>query len=134
MDSWLKLVKERNGEKGYLIGIAANKSDLYGYSEVEDEEGKKYAQEINSIWKLTSALEENKGIDDLIDELLKNYINNEEIEKDINDINIRLDSSSFSEKNKGSCCGGKENKINDKDNIRYKSFFSKKSNVSSFAF
>ena len=77
LETWLKLVKERNGEKGYSIGICANKSDLYVQSEVNDEEGKKYAKKINAVWKLTSAFEENKGIDDLIDELLNNYINNE---------------------------------------------------------
>ena len=75
MDVWLNLVKERNAKKVYSLGIAANKSDLLEQSEVDDEEGKKYAEKVNAIWKLTSALEENKGIDELIDKLLNNYIN-----------------------------------------------------------
>ena len=75
LDVWLNLVKERNGKKGYSLGIASNKSDLLEQSEVDDEEGKKYAEKEKAIWKLTSALEENKGIDELIELLLNNYIN-----------------------------------------------------------
>ena len=48
------MVKERNGKKGYSLGIAANKSDLLEQSEVDDEEGKKYAEKEKAIWKLTS--------------------------------------------------------------------------------
>ena len=123
--TWLNLVKERNGEKGYLLGIAANKSDLYEQSEVSDEEGKKYAKKIKAIWKLTSALKESKGIDELIEKLLNNYINCEE--KGNNDdvtITIKLDKSSFSKDNKKEegCCKNKKNK--NENNIRYRSNYS----------
>ena len=127
LDTWLNLVKERNGEKGYLLGIAANKSDLYEQSEVSDGEGKKYAKKIKAIWKLTSALKENKGIDELIDELLNNYINIVQKESNFDDVTIKLDKSSFSKKNETGCCKGKKNKSN---NIRNNSYYSDKSVIS----
>ena len=129
LDTWLNLVKERNGEKGYLLGIAANKSDLYEQSEVSDEEGKKYAKKIKAIWKLTSALKENKGIDELIEELLNNYINYEE-KGNNEDVKIKLDKSSFSKDNKKEkgCCKNKKNK--NENNIRYRSNYSSTSVIS----
>ena len=127
LDSWLNLVKERNGKKGYSLGIAANKSDLLEQSEVDDEEGKKYAEKVNAIWKLTSALEENKGIDELIDELLNNYINIVQKESNFDDVTIKLDKSSFSKKKETGCCKGKKNKGN---NIRNNSYYSDKSVIS----
>ena len=126
---WLNLVKERNGEKGYLLGIAANKSDLYEQSEVSDEEGNKYAKKIKAIWKLTSALKENKGIDELIEELLNNYINYEE-KGNNEDVKIKIDKSSFSKDNKKEegYCKNKKNK--NENNIRYRSNYSSTSVIS----
>ena len=111
LDNWLKLVKKVNGEKGYSIGVIANKSDLYIQSKVDNEEGKKYAKKINAIWKLTSAFEDQKGIDGLVDQLLTNYINNEEKNEDTSTIN--LTPSVFPENNGGSCCEGKKKKKKD---------------------
>ena len=129
MENWLKLVKDKIGEKGYSIGIAANKSDLYEQSEVSDIEGRIYAKKINAVWKLTSALEENKGIDDLIDELLKNYLLIEEKESNASDDLIRLENSSLSGNNKGGCCRCKKKQnIND---IRKKTLLLRPSNISS---
>ena len=127
LDVWLNLVKERNGKKGYSLGIAANKSDLLEQSEVDDEEGKKYAEKEKAIWKLTSALEENKGIDELVDELLNNYINIVQKESNFDDVTIKLDKSIF-QKNQTGCCKGKKSKK--KINIRNNSYFSDKSVIS----
>ena len=38
------------------MGIAGNKSDLYFKEEVSEEEARKYSNEINAIFRLTSAL------------------------------------------------------------------------------
>ena len=134
LDTWLNLVKEQNGEDGYSLGIAANKSDLYEESDVDDEEGKKYAEKINAVWKLTSALEENKGIDELIDELINNHINNQEKEEsNLNDATIKLDNSAFSDENKGGCCKSKKKKKKkkkDKSNIRNRSYYLNNSVIS----
>ena len=68
LGKWLKLVKEINGEDGYVIGVAAYKSDLYKNSVVTDWQGQEYARKIKAVWKLTSAKEEDKGINNLIEE------------------------------------------------------------------
>ena len=133
LDTWLNLVKERNGEEGYSLGIAANKSDLYGQSEVDDEEGRKYAKKIKAVRKLTSALEENKGVDELIDELLNNYISNQEKEINLNDATIKLDNSAFSDKKRGGCCKGKGKKDTKKhknNNVKNKNYNSNQTVIS----
>ena len=54
--------------------MAGAKSDLYETEEVSEEEGKKFAKEINAIFKLVSA-NTNSGIDDLFESLAKIYLN-----------------------------------------------------------
>ena len=104
LNRWLKLIKEINGDEGYALGVAANKSDLYKQSVVPDSEGQNYAKKINAIWKLTSAKEEDRGIEELIDELLelyfqlKNKSNNPEF--------IKLNKKE-NKKKEGGCCKGK---------------------------
>ena len=43
LDMWLNIVKEVNNEK-IILGIAANKADLYDKAKVTDEQGKQYAK------------------------------------------------------------------------------------------
>ena len=120
LDNWLKLVKEGNGEKGYVLGVAANKWDLYLQSEVSDKKGKEYAKKINAIWKSTSAKEESKGIEELISELTMEYIKIEESGGNIRTESIRLDKNMASKDKKGGCCGGGKNKEKNKDNVENK--------------
>ena len=120
LDNWLKLVKEGNGEKGYVLGVAANKWDLYLQSEVSDKKGKEYAKKINAIWKSTSAKEESKGIEELISELTTEYIKIEESGGNIRTESIRLDKNMASKDKKGGCCGGGKNKEKNKDNVENK--------------
>ena len=131
LDTWLNLVKERNGEEGYSLGIAANKSDLYEESEVDDKEGRKYAEKIKAALKFTSALKDNKEIDELIDELLNNYISNQE--SNLNDATIKLDNSAFSDKKKVGCCEGKGKKVSKKhknNNVKNKNYNSDQTVIS----
>ena len=114
LDNWLKLVKEGNGEKGYVLGVAANKWDLYLQSEVSDKKGKEYAKKINAIWKSTSAKEESKGIEELISELTMEYIKIEESGGNIRTESIRLDKNMASKDKKGGCCGGGKKKEKNK--------------------
>ena len=119
LNRWLKLIKEINGDEGYALGVAANKSDLYKQSVVPDSEGQNYAKKINAIWKLTSAKEEDRGIEELIDELLevyfqiKNNSNNPEF--------IKLNNKKENKRKEGGCCKGKgsssKNKNNSEGNI-----------------
>ena len=120
LDNWLKLVKEGNGKKGYVLGVAANKWDLYLQSEVSDKKGKEYAKKINAIWKSTSAKEESKGIEELISELTMEYIKIEESGGNIRTESIRLDKNMASKDKKGGCCGGGKKKEKNKDNVENK--------------
>ena len=110
LNKWLKLVKEINGEDGYALGVAANKSDLYKQSVVPDSQGQDYAKKIKAIWKSTSAKEEDKGIELLIDELLQIYL-----EMQTNNNNpeyIKLNNKNENNKKEGGCCKGKGNNKN----------------------
>jgi len=118
LGKWLKLVKENNGEDGYVIGIAANKSDLYKNSVVNDSQGQEFARKIKAIWKSTSAKEEDRGINILIDELVEMYV---EMKKDNDNTNgLKLNNSNNkSKKKEGGCCRRKGNNYkngNDKEN------------------
>jgi len=64
---WYSEVKE-SSPKNVIIAIVANKSDLYEYEEITNNELEEYAQSINAIYKQTSALK-NSGIKDLFDQI-----------------------------------------------------------------
>ena len=105
LGKWLKFVKDINGEDGYIIGIAANKSDLYKNSVVSDNQGQEYARKIKAIWKSTSAKEEDRGINILIDELVQIYV---KMDKDNNNPQgLKLNNNKKNKKREGGCCKGK---------------------------
>ena len=118
LDKWLELAKSANGSKGYSLGIAANKNDLYQENEkntIPDSKGKEYAKKIKAIWKSTSAKEDGQSIEDLMNELMEDYINNK---MDLNntETSYRLDSTILSKKEKHGCCKGNS----DNNNIKKK--------------
>ena len=69
---WVDMVKEVLGNK-FVMGLAGNKKDLFLEESVSEEEGKKKAEELGAIFKLTSA-KTGYGIKELIEKLLKEYI------------------------------------------------------------
>ena len=119
LDKWLKLVKDINNEDSYVLGVAANKSDLYKSSEVPDNLGIDYANRIGAIFKATSAKEEDRGIEQLIDELLNKFLS---LKKNaLNNKNISLQRDVKDKKEKGCCGGGKsstDNAFATNDNIK----------------
>ena len=76
---WYPELKEY-GEEYKIIALIGNKLDLYLEEAVNEEEGKKFANEINAVFKRTSALE-GLGLDDLFNELVDKYL--DEIQNDI---------------------------------------------------
>ena len=85
---WYKNIND-NTSNNPVIGIAANKSDLYEKEEVNKDEGKKYADDINAIFKETSALSF-ESINLLINDMCEEYWNvhgNEYIQKEAIKIN-----------------------------------------------
>ena len=75
IDVWMNFVKENKGDDKYIIGLVANKSDLFETQEVTDEEGKQLAKKYGSEFLLTSALETPKSFQNFVVKLIINYIN-----------------------------------------------------------
>jgi len=61
------------GEKYKIIALIGNKLDKYLEEQVSEEQGKKFAEEINAVFKRTSALD-GTGIADLFDQLVDKYL------------------------------------------------------------
>ncbi len=114
LNIWLNMVKEINSDN-IILGIAANKADLYKNAKVSDEEGKKYAKKIGAEWRLTSSLLDDCGIDELVDVLLKKYIEENILKKSgsllIQNTIVLNNTNNEKEKQTNSgCCGGKKDK------------------------
>ena len=132
LNDWLKLAKEINGDDGYALGVAANKSDLYKESVVSDSQGQDFAKKNNAIWKSTSAIEDDKCFEQLIEELVNIYL---EIKSNSNNTeNIKLNNQK--KKKEGGCCRGKgsnqqKNNFNENNKMgREDRYNSKISNIS----
>ena len=73
LNYWYNAVKEIiQGEK-YLTAVIGNKCDLIDNEEISEQEGKKYAEEINAKFKLVSA-KEDVGINNLFNSLVDECI------------------------------------------------------------
>ena len=112
LNKWLKLIKDMNGEDGYVIGVAANKTDFDKKSVVSDVEGQNYSKQIKAIWKATSAKGDDKGLEELIDELLELYLKMQN--NNSNPEYIKLSNNRDNTNNEGGCCNGKVNNNNSK--------------------
>ena len=62
---WLTEIRD-NSPKDIIIAIAANKSDLYEYEEISNDEVEEFANSINALYKQTSA-KSGQGIKELFD-------------------------------------------------------------------
>ncbi len=62
-----------HGEKLKIIGLIGNKNDRYLDENVDEKNAKEFADEIQALYKKTSALD-NTGIEDLFDELVSKYL------------------------------------------------------------
>ena len=74
LDYWVKLTKEALGEYP-VYALFGNKKDLYLDEKVDEDEGKKKAEEIGAYFKLTSAKTERENLNEYINELVKMFIN-----------------------------------------------------------
>ena len=107
LDDWLKLVKSTN-EDNLILGVAGNKSDLASDKTINNQRGEEYAKKIGALFKPTSALVENGGIEEFIDELFQKYYSTSFNYYDtINTINCIISLESSRVKNRR-CCGGRE--------------------------
>jgi len=72
---WVKEIKE-NAPKDIILAVVGNKSDNYEFEVVSLKEGKQLAEEINAIFKSTSAMLSH-GIDDLFKLIAQKFIDPE---------------------------------------------------------
>ena len=72
MDFWYKMIRDILGDET-IVGVCGNKQDLFPREQVKEEEGKKYAQERNMPFKLTSA-KNPLSFNKFLEELVKKYI------------------------------------------------------------
>ena len=68
---WIEQVKE-SSPNDIILAIIANKSDLMEHEQVDEEEARKYAKEINALFAVTSA-KKNQGVTDLFLDISKRY-------------------------------------------------------------
>ena len=119
LSMWLNIIKEINSDN-IIVGIAANKADLYKNSKVSDEQGKKFAKQIGAEWRSTSSLLDDCGIDDLVDVLFNEYVEEIELKKNgsLKSDTIVLNNKTTdneNDKNSGCCLGGKKDKKKSKN-------------------
>ena len=67
-DYWYEKEIKENLEDDTILVVVANKSDLYINQEVKDDEGKKFAKDINAFFQSTSA-KSKQGIDELFEKI-----------------------------------------------------------------
>ena len=89
-----ELIKMNERDK-MIIGIAANKSDLYENTEVNKEEGEEYAKNINALF-FESTATDHENVVNIFEELIKVYIENN---KEVIEQNNNLQSTNISQKN-----------------------------------
>ena len=71
-DYWYEQQTKLNAEGDPIFAVVANKRDLYEIQQVSDEEGKKFAREINAIFQSTSA-KSDYGINQLFENIGRRY-------------------------------------------------------------
>ena len=101
-DYWYPQLKE-TGDENMIIGIAANKCDLFQEEEVSKEEGEQYAKSIGAVFQLTSCVE-NIGIDDLFQECGDKYFEENKLFHKTETIKIKKDRNNNKKKKKKKCC------------------------------
>ena len=95
-----------------VLAVVANKDDLYEHQEVQENEGRDLAKELNAIFQKTSAKETSGGVDILFKNIGKKFLDpNSEITSNLSkqDLKNRGDKlkrdeiKSQSQKKKGCC-------------------------------
>ena len=73
LDYWINVAKNELGDD-VVMGIVANKMDLFAEQKVEDEVAIEYAKNLNFKFKQTSALSDPMGFKSFLEELFIDYI------------------------------------------------------------
>ena len=70
---WYNMIKQ-NADPDAIVAIVANKSDLYGNEQVNNEEGKEFAKSVGAFFQSTSA-KSDTGITSLFENIGQKYFN-----------------------------------------------------------
>ena len=101
LDFWYKMIRDILGDD-IIVGVCGNKQDLFAREQVKEEEGRKYAEERNISFKLTSAknpLSFNKFLDELVKQYTEKF-GGEKNKEDKEKINLSGDKKNDKKK----CC------------------------------
>ena len=108
LDYWLQYAKENKGDDDYILGLVANKSDLYDEETVTEEEGIKFASDNKIKFAKTSALQNSINFTSFVNELIGDYIDKFILNESKNKDNFRSTSISINNQNrkngKKKCC------------------------------
>ena len=111
LDYWLNLYKDQL-EESTILGVAANKSDLFLQQEVPDEKGIEYAEKNGAIFAIISARNNKASVDKFIDKLVDAYLSKNKNKNDDNKT-IRITRKHIKKKEKnnkdGGCCSSSNN-------------------------
>ena len=122
LNHWYNELKNQINLNNSIIGIAANKSDLYINEVVDLNEGKSYSESINAFIFETTAINHN-SVNQLFYSLVETYYNkfikdnkkkvndNNDNDNDNNIIHLKQDDNK-KKKIKKNCCDGKKKDIN----------------------
>jgi len=106
LEYWLNLYKETIGDEA-ILGIVGNKSDLFLEQEVDESQGEEFAKNNGGIFSLVSAKDNKVGLDEYINQLIREYLNKFGIIKTKKNIKLGEEGEDTEEIKAGCCAGNK---------------------------
>ena len=97
------------GSKNIILGVAGNKCDMYEKEEVNENEGKEFAESIGAFFDITSA-KNNTGINELFDTASNKFVypngnsNEQKDQKELGNETVKLDEKEHKVQKKKSWC------------------------------
>ena len=111
LDYWLNLFKETIGDD-VVLGVAANKSDLFLEQEVDEQTGEEFAQKHGAIFEMVSAKENKLGLDNYINKLVSECLKrNPNLVRHKSTLKLLQLNEGESELKAGCCTGGKNKRV-----------------------
>ena len=106
LEYWHNQVVKQLTEEGYILAIVGNKQDLFKDEKVKEEQGKKFASEINAKFKLSSAKDDPLSFTQFLEELFKEFIdkNMDKLRKKRAERGSMMIKSNKNKKKKHKCC------------------------------
>ena len=79
LNFWYDQVVESLGKNKFMLAIVGNKKDLFKEEQVKEEEGKKFAEEKNAKFILSSAKSDPLSFNQFLDSIFGEYIENNKV-------------------------------------------------------